>query len=69
MTLWLIVPALTLGSCAMAVRSPLPRTAQDHTLTLMKHPQFQRAAAAAPDFVKETFRVIRDLETEAANRR
>lgn len=57
---------LLLG-CQSAPRVALPSSAEDNTTLLVKHPQFQAAAAAAPDFVKETFHLIHRLEKDKAN--
>lgn len=63
-TLW-----LALGCVGPARRAALPVSAQDNTARLARHPQFQQAAAAAPDFVLECFETITRLETEVANGR
>lgn len=62
LTLW-----LALGCVGPARRAALPVTPMDNTARLAKHPQFQRAAASAPEFVIECFETITDLETELAN--
>lgn len=66
-TLWLLL--LLASGCstsAPGVRS-VPVTAEDNTARLMQHPQFQRAAQAAPEFVTATFETITRLERDLAN--
>ena len=69
LTLWPLLGALTLGGCASGARSPLPVKSDDNTARLLTHPQFGRAAAAAPDFVNAALQTVTRLETELANKR
>jgi hypothetical protein len=62
-----LLPVL-LSGCATSVRTALPVTAEDNTLRLSKHPQFQAAANVAPAFVLETFETITRLERQSSNR-
>ncbi len=68
LTLWPLLGALTLGGCATGARS-LPVKSDDNTAKLLEHPQFGRAAAAAPDFVNAALQTVTRLETELANKR
>lgn len=66
--LLLMLPAAMpwlVGCSALPAR--LPTTAEDNTARLLQHPQFQEAARAAPDFVKDCLATITRLETEKAN--
>ena len=58
---------LALSGCATNVRSEIPVTAQDNTARLIQHPQFKRAAQAAPEWVGAALATITRLETEKAN--
>lgn len=66
----MLLPLLLLvsGCChSFATHAPLPVTSKDNTAHLLMHPQFQVAAAVAPDFVAETLSIITRLEREIAN--
>lgn len=67
LTLSLALALAMLSGCATAARSALPVRAQDNTAALLHHPQFNRAAAVAPDFVSAALQTITRLETEKAN--
>lgn len=67
MLLLALFTGLTGSGCVGAARSSLPIKAEDNTARLLLHPQFQRAAAAAPDFVREALRTITRLEKEKAD--
>ena len=56
---------LLLSGCASA---PAPVAQRDATLSLLRHPEFQSAAKAAPGFVTETFKVITAYEAELARK-
>lgn len=63
----MLLLTLLLASCQSVPRVVIPTSPADHTKRLMEHPQFPLAAATAPEFVKETFATIRQLQREAAD--
>lgn len=67
--LWLLLALATLVGCTSAPRASVrvPVRAEDNTLRLMQHPEYPRAAYAAPAFVTEAFNTITRLEREKAN--
>ena len=58
---------LLCAGCQTAPR-PFPVSAEDNSKRLIQRPDFQKAAQAAPDWVKDALRTITRLETEKANR-
>lgn len=67
---WILPLLLTSCAAPSAGRAPsLPTTAEDNTAALKLHPQFPRAALAAPDFTAACFETIHRLEREKANGR
>lgn len=65
----ILLPSMLLGlgltSCASNAHSgPSPVRSRDDTETLLHHPQFNRAAAVAPDFVNDVLTMIRRLDRE-----
>lgn len=67
--LWLLLALATLVGCTSAPRASVrvPARAEDNTLRLMQHPEYPRAAYAAPSFIAEAFNIITRLEREKAN--
>lgn len=62
----LLALALGTASCATRARS-LPVTAQDNTAALISHPEFLKAAHAAPLWTDAALKTITRLEKELAN--
>ena len=64
---WMLLPVL--AGCAATPPRPTERPPTvagevrlDHVAGLRAHPQFTNACVAAPDFVKDCFRTITQLE-------